>query len=334
MVNQKKVTIYDIATEAGVAASTVSRALSRPDRVSSDTASRIFEIAKNLGYERNGAAYFDTMSLSRTLVFVVADIANPMYSDVITGFQQTAFTSGYATLIINTAESESLERVTIQRVISRVDGVALAASRLDTGSINRIEKQRPLVLLNRYLQGHTCVIPATDRGIAQVCRYLRDLGHRRVLYVSGPEMSWANAMRWRVCSESAPKFGLTVSRTPHMTPDDSSGIAAFDFWCENGRPSAILALNDFIAAGFLREAKAHGVKVPETVSVIGIDNSSLATLVTPELSSLTSASLEIGKRGAEALIWQIEHHSLRERRLFRESIEFVPRGSTGSAPAQ
>lgn len=331
MANRKKVTIYDIAAEAGVAASTVSRALSRPDRVSTDTASRIFEIAQRLGYERNGAAYFESVNLSKTLAFVVADIANSMYADVESGFQKAAAEAGYATLIINSAESGSLEQRTIQRVISRVDGVALAASRLDAGSINKIEKQTPLVLLNRYMKGHTCVIPETDRGISQIFRYLRDLGHRAVFYISGPEMSWANAIRWRVCSEYAPKFGLSLTRTDYATPDALAGITAFGAWKNSGRPSAVLAFNDLIAAGFLREAKAQGVSVPLDVSVIGIDNSPLSTLVTPELSSLTSASLAIGKRGAESLVWQVEHRSVRDRHLFREPIEFIPRASTGPA---
>ena len=86
-----------------------------------------------------------------------------------------------------------------------------------------------------------------------------------------------------------------------------------------------------LAAGFMHEARNHQVRIPEDVSVVGIDNSSLASLVTPELSSLTSASLEIGKRGAESLIWQLSHRSIRERKLMRLPIDFIPRASTGLA---
>lgn len=332
MAHRKPVTIYDLAKDVGVAASTVSRALSRPDRVSADTAARIFSAAERLGYSRVGATYSEETHLSNTLVFAVADLANPMYADVAAGFQQAAQAAGYTTLIINTEESGSLEQRTIQQVVSRVDGVALAASRLDAASINKLEKQRPLVLLNRYMKGHTCVIPETERGIAQVFRYLRDLGHHGVMYISGPEMSWANAIRWRVASEYAPKFGLNLWRTDYATPDYSAGVSAFGTWKDTGKTTAVLAFNDLIAAGFLREARAHQVRIPEDVSVVGIDNSTLATLISPELSSMTSASTEIGRRGAESLIWQVTHRSIRERKLMRVPIEFIPRASTGPAP--
>lgn len=331
MSHRKKVTIYDIAADVGVAPSTVSRALSRPDRVSADTAARIFATAERLGYSRVGATYSGDAHLSNTLVLVVADLANPFYEEISEGFQRAAGDAGYTTIILNTQESSALEQQTIQQIIARVDGVALAASRLDAGSIKKIEKQRPLVLLNRYMKGHTCVIPETERGLAKVFRYLSDLGHRSVLYISGPEMSWANAIRWRVASQTAPKYGLTLTRTDYVSPDPAGGAEAFVTWNTTNRTSAVLAFNDLTAAGFMREARAHQVRIPQDVSVVGIDNSSLTTLVYPELSSLASASQEIGKRGAESLIWQVTHRSSRERKLLQLPIEFIPRASTGPA---
>lgn len=330
MPHRKKVTIYDIAVDVGVAPSTVSRALSRPDRVSADTAARIFAAAERLGYSKVGAAYSDAARLSNTLVFAAADLANPVYAEITGGFQHAASEAGYTTIVIDTHESGSLEHQTIERIIANVDGVALAASRLDAGLTKKIEKQRPLVLLNRYMKGYTCVIPETERGMTHVFRYLSDLGHHSVLYISGPEMSWANAIRWRVATQTAPKFGLALTRTDYAAPDSEAGAAAFTVWNSNPT-SAVLAYNDLVAAGFTREARINQVRVPEDVSVVGIDNSSLATLVTPELSSLTSASYEIGKRGAECLIWQVKHRSSRERKLLRLPIDFIPRASTGPA---
>lgn len=330
MPHRKRVTIYDIAADVGVAPSTVSRALSRPDRVSVDTAARIFAAAERLGYSKAGAAYSGEAHLAKTLVFVAADLANPVYAEISAGFQKTASEAGYSTLIINTQESGALEHRTIQGIIAKVGGVALAASRLDAGSIKKIEKQRPLVLLNRFMTGYTSVIPETERGMTHVFRYLSDLGHRSVLYISGPEMSWANAIRWRTATQISAQFGLTLTRTDYAIPEPASGAAAFNVW-NNNPTTAVLSFNDLMAAGFMREARINQVQIPEDVSVVGIDNSSLASLVTPELSSLTSASLEIGKRGAESLIWQVTHRSIRERKLLRMPIDFIPRASTGPA---
>ena len=330
MARRKNVTIYDVAKEAGVAASTVSRALSRPDRVSADTAARIFGVAKQLGYYREGASYSEPMRLAKTLVIVVADLSNLTYADVVAGFQRSATEAGYATVVIDTQESHAMEQRTLKQIIQGVDGVALAASRLDSGAIYRIEKTRPLVLLNRFMQGVTCVLPDTERGVEQVCRYLRDLGHRSLLYIGGPEMSWANAMRWRSVQVKASEFGLKLEHTVFNVPDLTGGASAVDAW-ESSRTTAVLAFNDLMAIGFMREAQQRGFNIPEDVSVIGIDDSMLSRLVKPELSSLSLAADQIGVRGAWALIRQVEHRSLRERHLIHVPSEFIPRVSTGAA---
>ncbi|MCI5825884.1 MAG: LacI family transcriptional regulator [Arcanobacterium sp.] len=326
----KKVTIYDIAAAAKVSPSTVSRALRQPDRVSTDTSAKIFQIADTLGYSREGAAYADEARLTKTLAIVIADLGNPMYAQVLEGFQRTATQNGYTTLIINSEESGALEQKMVRRIVAGVDGVALASSRLDAGSIKTIEKITPLVLLNRFLKGHTCILPDTVRGMEKLCAYLNDLGHSRVLYLAGPERSWANAIRWRALQKTAAHYKIAVNRTPYAQPSIISGATGVDNW-EAHRASAVLAYNDLMAAGFSKEAQRRKIKIPDDVSLIGIDNSSICALTSPELSSLSSASEEIGQQGAESLMWQATHRSQRERRTITVPIEFIPRASTGRA---
>ena len=328
----KKVTIYDVAKAAGVSASTVSRALRQPDRISSDTAARIFKTAKELGYAISGSSYQQDAALTKTFAVVVADIANPMFAGVLRGFQNEAASAGYGTVIINSEESEVLEGRAIRDVIRNVDGVALAASRLNANTINQIERLKPLVLLNRFVAGHNCVLPDTASGMSQVVTHLKKLGHSHVLYVAGPPRSWANEMRWRQLSELGLKNGLVVTRTEPQMPDVNGGRSGAEAWKDSGAANtAVVAYNDMMAAGFMAQLHTWGVAIPDEVSVVGIDDTFICDLCSPRLASLSSEPETLGVRGAQLLLWQATHLEHRGRQIVNVPIPFVTRESTGRA---
>ncbi|MFC5369258.1 LacI family DNA-binding transcriptional regulator [Arcanobacterium bovis] len=328
MSKPKRVTIYDVAREAKVSPSTVSRAFSNPGRVSADTSAHIFDVARKLGFHTVGASYSDQREENRTLAFVLADLSNPVYASMLAGFQSTATKNNYSVIILNSQENEALERRSVMHILDTVDGIALAASRLSPASILKIEKTRPLVLLHRYSEGHTCVVPDTSHGIGQICEHLASLGHRKLTYLSGPELSWANAMRWRAAQAKTVEAGITLIRTQNYTPDFDGGQRAADEWFTNPT-SAVLAYNDLMACGFMKAAANKGFNIPRDVSVIGIDNSITCTIAEPELSSLSSGSYEIGEQAALSLIWQADNRSRRDRRVITVPTDFVQRQSTG-----
>ena len=162
-------TIYDVARAAGVATSTVSRALSQPGRVSFETAEHVRRVAEEVGY-RSTRIQREAPRKTSLLAVVVADITNPVFFRMIRGAERTAAHAGYSTLIIETQESEPVEREALARVQPLVDGIVLTSSRLPDGTIREVAKQGPVVVLNRIVGQ----VPSVTGDNVRVVLSLRD----------------------------------------------------------------------------------------------------------------------------------------------------------------
>ena len=194
-------TIYDVAKAAGVAASTVSRAFARPGRVNADTAARVFAAARELGYRTTSLPGLTT-SRSRTLALVVTDITNPFYAEIIRGAHEAAADLGYAIRLSHTQEDAHIERAWIEHELSTVEGVVLASSRMSDSTIRTLAKQKPVVVLNRRLPEVPCLLVDNARGMRRALEHLGELGHTSVTYLSGPEASWTDGVRWQALREA------------------------------------------------------------------------------------------------------------------------------------
>jgi LacI family repressor for deo operon, udp, cdd, tsx, nupC, and nupG len=291
-----KVTIYDVARQAGVAPSTVSRAFSRPGRVNSATAERIRRVAEELGYRVNPLARALSTARTGMIALVVPDIANPFYAEVIHGAQATATREGFTILLADTQESGRVERAALERAMPTVDGILLAGSRMSDSAIRMVSKQKPVVVLNRAVVDVPCVVPDTARGIRRAAEHLAELGHEHITYVAGPEASWADGMRWRSLREAALELHLRVGRIGPFTPDVQGGVRAAEE-LSTSSTTAVIAYNDQLAIGLIRGLAAKGVRVPHDVSVIGFDNIFAADLITP---GLTTVAAPLHTEGATA----------------------------------
>ena len=184
-------TIYDVAREAGVAASTVSRAYARPGRVNADTANRIFAAAEKLGYRTATALHQRGGAVQHAIALVVADVTNPFYGDIIKGAYEAAREAGYQLILSHTNESPKVERQTIEQELAQVDGVVIASSRMTDSALRMVAKQKAVVLLNRIIPEASCVLNDAERGIRRAAEHLASLGHEKITYVAGPETSWS-----------------------------------------------------------------------------------------------------------------------------------------------
>ena len=128
-------TIYDVARAAGVAPSTVSRAFSRPGRVKAETAERIREVARELGYRATPVAHADGTTRTSTVALVISDVTNPFNFPIIKGAHAAAAASGFTTLLADAQELVLLERQTLERLLSAVEGIVLASSRMSDSTI-------------------------------------------------------------------------------------------------------------------------------------------------------------------------------------------------------
>src|SRR5664279_5751093 len=168
------VTLHDVAREADVAVSTVSRALSNPDRVSRSTRDRVRTVAKRLGYQAPGASARNQM-----LAMLVHDVTNPYNFGLIRGAEAQARAAGYTLLVGDSQQIPELESAHADRLLSSVDGLVLSGSRLPDQRLRELADQRRLVLFNREASGLPSVVMDSVGGSRQIIDHLVALGHRR-----------------------------------------------------------------------------------------------------------------------------------------------------------
>lgn len=297
----KAATIYDVATAAGVSPSTVSRAFSRPGRVSNRTAARIQKVAAELGYRPPQVARAEVSQKSKMLGIALTDITNPFFFSIIRGAEHVAITEGYSILLVDSQESDELERRLFDRTVPLLDGMIVAASRLSDTALRAAVRTTPTVSLNRLVPGLPSVITDNARGMRRALEHLAELGHRRVAYVSGPAASWADGARWQAFREGCFELDITEARIGPTLPTVRGGMGIYPQVHEK-RVSAVVCFNDLISIGIMRAAKAAGLTIPADLSVVGFDNIFASDLVTPGLTTVAAPLGLLGERAARSLI--------------------------------
>src|SRR3954454_14945114 len=222
----RAVTIYDVAKAAGVAPSTVSRAFSRPGRVSAGTAERIRTVADDLGYRTNPLARALSTARTQLIALMVSDVGNPFYAEVIRGAQTAASAGGCTILLADAQESGRRERAALERLLPTVDGVVLAGTRMSDSAIRMIAKHKPVIVLNRAVVDVPSVVTDNARGARLAVEHLAGLGHESLAYAAGPEASWADAKRWQSVRDVAWQLDLRVRLRGPSSRDLPGGIYA------------------------------------------------------------------------------------------------------------
>jgi DNA-binding LacI/PurR family transcriptional regulator len=328
----RPVTIYDVAQAAGVSASTVSRAFSRPGRVRFETAEHIRSIAAELGYRATSVRRDLPPGgrRSRTIALVVSDIGNPVYLDIIRGAEEEASRSGYTMLLANTRESGQREAKALDRCLDMVDGVVLTSSRMSDAAIRGIAKQKPLVVANRSVPGVASVITDNDQGVRRALEHLMGLGHRHIAYLGGPEASWVHGVRWTAMKRVAEEGPVRLYHVEPREPTVDGGRAVLQDVLAT-RATAVFGYNDQLALGLMLEAQAVGLAVPGDLSVVGFDNSLHASLVTPGLTSVAAPLHALGTSAVRHVLSMAGGAVARRQLATRLPTRLVVRGSTGPA---
>jgi LacI family transcriptional regulator len=321
-------TIYDVAREAGVAASTVSRAYARPGRVNTDTARKVFEAAKRLGYRSDQleAHQPDGRGVREAIALVIADVTNPFYGEIIKGAYAAAREAGYHLILSHTNESPEEERRTIERELTHVDGIVIASSRMTDSALRMMARQRPTVLLNRILPEASCLVNDNQRGIRRATEHLGALGHERITYVAGPEISWSDGMRWRALREAATELELDVRRIGPYEPTVLAGLGAARRVAQ-ADTTAVLAYNDALAIGVMKGLRKLGIAVPDEISVVGFDNIIFDELVEPALTTVAAPLYRMGLTGVQNCI-ALAHGALPSSTPLVLPVRLVVRQST------
>jgi DNA-binding LacI/PurR family transcriptional regulator len=294
-------TIYDVARAAGVAPSTVSRALAKPGRVSFRTAELVRRVADELGYRSGRMDLPMSTRGAGALLMVVADIANPVFVGIIRGAEREAVQHGLTLAIIETQEStEEGEQQAIARFEATVDGFILASSRMSDRMIRSLAKRKPVVVLNRAVGEVPSVMSDNVHAIKKATEHLVEFQHTSICYLAGPDASYTNGMRWRGLKEAGLELDLPVRRLGPFLPTLRGGTDGAGLWLRHPT-TAVIAYNDLMAIGFMQAVTAAGRRVPRDVSVIGFDNIVDARLVEPGLTTIAAPLVSIGSTAVDHL---------------------------------
>lgn len=327
----RRPTLADVAAEAGVASSTVSRAFSRPQRVNHRTREHVLEVAERLGYVPNPAAQALESGRTRTIALLVPDITNPYFSGVIKGAERAAASAGLTLVLADTAENATAEAQLIQRLERAVDGFVISASRLTDDELRAAAGRTAIALVNRATPGLGCVVADYDSGTKQIVDHLASYGHRSFVFVGGPVESWSGARRWQGLQAAAAERGMEARRFGPYLPTLGGGPAAADAVLASGT-TAVVCHNDMLAIGMMRRLIERGRSIPGDLSVVGFDNVFGAEFCHPTLTTLAERTEDAGARAVELLGQQVPHRQVEGPTRVLPT-HLVVRASTGPAPS-
>jgi LacI family transcriptional regulator len=330
MAQKSAPTIYDIAKLAGVNPSTVSRALSTPGRINAKTEAKVKKAAQELNYHVNPFARALPTGRTKMIALVVADITNPVFFNAIRGAESVASAAGYTLVVAESQESSSNEARVTQQILPSVDGLVMVTSRLSDKEIQELNKIKPVSLMNRVVKGVNDVVPRVEPGIKEAISHLHALGHEHIAYVSGPTNSWMSNERWRLLMKNALKAGMSIVEISSSAPTLEGGKDAFDRVKAAG-VTAVIAYNDLVAIGLMREAQANGLKIPSQLSIIGFDNIFGSDFTSPGLTTIETQLNQVGAEAVTAILNALQVDGQEFDELGNHETSLVIRQSTGKA---
>lgn len=300
-----RVTIIEVARRAGVSVASASRALNG-QVASAETVERVRAAAAELGYAANTAARSLKLGRTQQLAYAVADIGNPVYVEMMGAIEKVVAASGYRLVISKTGDAG--QTIELVRSLGRgyVDGMVISPLRVTDELVAAIEAAPvPVVVIGRLPSGAQIdtVMADSQRGMELVVEHLAASGRHRLAFINGPSDTTPGQIRQA-------GFRQAVADRPAIT---SIEAAAADFTITAGYQTAaellraggvdaVVAANDLIGIGALHAADDLGIGVPDEVAITGMDDTELARVTRPGLTSVGLGAAERGRVAAELLV--------------------------------
>lgn len=331
-------TMKDVASRASVSPATVSRVLNNTHYISEKTRKRVLAAVSELNYYKNVHAKRLATGQSDLFGLVISEIANPYFPEVIRGFQAAAWDQGLDVLLLNTEyNSERTQSVIRKLVESDARGVAIMTSSIDDSATTPLtESGIGVVFCNMCSPSKLVSNIRIDyrRGVLQAIEHVASLNHRRAAVISGPKSN-RTAMNIRQALVAGLKQrGMTTSLVTSCDYRVDAGASAVqEILSVPDVPTVIFCGSDLIAMGAMSALEEAGVRIPEDVSIIGIDDISFAFLARPPLTTIRVPREQLGITAFQALGKML---SLKRRHGTEYTIEtdLVIRSSTAPARKQ
>lgn len=331
------VVIREVAAHAGVSLGTVSRVINGYSNVSPDIRARVENSIITLGYRPNFVARSLRSRRSLSFGLVIPDVTNPFFAELVKGLEQASWKSGYTVILGNSEERKEAERVYIEMLVDRmIDGLIIVPT-TETKKV-AIKAKVPVVLIDRSLPGHSLVASDHRGGADAAVTHLLDLGHNRIGCIAGPRGVPVATERFEGYQQAMRRRGLQEDPTlvRFVLFDYDGGFrAATELFKTPQPPTAIFASSDQQAIGAIRAATDKGLRVPDDLSIFGVDDIPLAALINPRLSTVRQSVTDLSQTAISSLMLlrddptRITSHRLNTTLVLRESCGPPPAAKCG-----
>jgi LacI family transcriptional regulator/LacI family repressor for deo operon, udp, cdd, tsx, nupC, and nupG len=309
-------TLKDVAREADVSVSTVSRVFNNPEKVRPDTRKRVRTAAESLGYKPSRVARRLRLESGETnlIGLVIPDIQNPFFADVTRGVEDLARDHDYALILSNSDEDPDRQRVALDTLQTEdVDGVIVPPVRLDDSAVEDLaESDVPVVCVDRGMPDPSVdtIRSANREGAYDAVTHLIEQGHTRIAFIGGIARTSTSTERRR---------GYEDALRDHEIPVESSLIKEGDPRRERGKhqtealldlgrpPTALFTGNNLTTLGALAALNERGVAVPDEMALVGYDDIPWAQALNPPPTVIDQPAYEMGHRAAELLLRRLEN---------------------------
>lgn len=314
-----RVRIQDVAAAAGVGTSSVSNFLNdRMQRLSPETRQRIAEAIKALDFRPNQAARQLKTGKKNVIAVVAPSIVNPFMGEMVFAIEQAAFSAGYGVYLCNSMRDARLEKRFLDNLagsgVNDLITVAPLLTRRGPYHVGNDDLSIVAIDANRADMGLTKVDTINvdhESAIALAVEHLYELGHRHIVYVTDPVITFSRAMRlsgYRKAMKSRDLSDdsiIAVERTTDVADVYMVEIgreAALKVAASNPRPTAVVAFNDMIALGLLAGLRTAGISVPADISIVGVDDIWAGQLFSPALTSVRQPTQSMASAAVDRIV--------------------------------
>jgi DNA-binding LacI/PurR family transcriptional regulator len=322
-----KVTIYDVAKKAGVSIATVSKVINNTGNISEKTRKKVLAVTKKLDFYPNVMASALMGKKTKTIGLLIPDLANPFFSELARNIEDSANELGYNLIMCSTdylTEKENKYLALLKQ--KNVDGFILASGFEDLTKVQElIEANIPVSIIARDSPMIPINTVAIDdfMGGYQATSYLISLGHENIGIIARDV--WSNRERVRGYRQALEDNGIKAPGNFEYTKEISivwGKKITQNYLNSANPPTAIFTCNDLLAIGAIHAAREYGISVPEQLSVIGFDDTMLATLIAPTLTTMAQPIQIMGKEIMELMVGMIERNeSIKRITLMPELVE-------------
>jgi LacI family transcriptional regulator len=304
--------LKDVAREAGVSTATVSHVINKTKYVSDRTRESVLRAIEACNYYPNAHARSLASGRTDIIGLLVSDIANPFFPELVKSIEMAAFERGYSVMLLNTNYDAARAADHVRRLIGlKVAGVALMTAELDPDLIQELVSKKISVVSQNF--GRTgemmsSVVIDYAMGVEAAVLHLTKLGHRYLVHVAGPARLNATNVRLEAFLAAVKKHA-PAAQTAVYEGDfqfDGGRRAAREILAQDELPTAIVAANDMMAFGVIKELHQAGLSIPGDISIVGFDDIAFAELTEPPLTTVCLSRVELGRRTIEALLQNIE----------------------------